>query len=487
MRARDVFCLGLLALSILAACGGKGGTVPYAPPQPPGGVLAQGVITHVVVISEENRTYDDIFGGFSDRAPAPYPGGDGTIPATIAPEVLPTGFNTDVAYNAHDWYRCLQVNGFTPDAWVNVEHGVWPAGPVPCPTTGPPYNPNAGDSNDKDALSVIDDTHRATYIRLAKEFEISDNYFAVQDADSFAGHQFIVALQSRNDLGELISGTPTRSGELLSCGSTVTTDDVQTPVLNRTTGFSNWQYEGETGVCWNGNTFADDLETHKKTWRHYSTDTGGVFDGFINFAYWYPKTNVNLFGGHFRVGRDTLHTDLDSNDLPQFTWVKPPCAAVSDHPGTSHDPWGGSDWVASAVNWIGKNPTLWPHTVIFVVWDDWGGFYDHRTPPNPGTGLDDALTPGMRQPFIVISAYDRAPGAVFHKYATYASVLRFTEDLYGMPSLNELDGNAYGLDEYFDFSKPPKAFTTIDLSEPGFDPVTACHAYTSIQPYDIDR
>jgi len=323
-------------------------------------------------------------------------------------------------------------------------------------------------------------------VRLAQEFEISDHYFAVQDADSFAGHQFIVALRSRNDLNQIIAGTPTRGDHLLDCG-TLVNDDVQTPVLDRFTGFTDWQYEGTAGECWNGATFADRLDSRRITWRHYSTDRSGVFNGFINFASWYPKTNPDDPDSHFRIVLDHLQRDIANNDLPQFTWVKPPCVALSDHPGRTHDPYGGSDWVASVVNWIGSNPALWPHTVIFVVWDDWGGFYDHRIPPWPGFGLADALTPGMRQPFIAISAYDKWPATVMHGFATYASVLRFTEDLYRMPPLNALDAFAPPLHDYFDFDKAPRRFKRIPYSERDFDARTACKKYVGIQPYEVDQ
>jgi|GEM_PF-4848609 len=77
---------------------------------------ARNTITHIVVISQENRTYDDIFGGFAG-GPAAYPGGDGTVPSSIAPDVKPAGFDTDPPHNAHDWYRCLQVNRFTKRTW----------------------------------------------------------------------------------------------------------------------------------------------------------------------------------------------------------------------------------------------------------------------------------------------------------------------------------------------------------------------------------
>lgn len=482
--------IGLFCLAALAGCGG-GKSLPSTVPELSSAVSAgvdarAAAITHVVVISQENRTYDDLFGGFAG-GPAAYPGGDGTVPSSIAVDIKPGGFDTKPAYNAHDWYRCLQVNSFSAETWRDLKDGVWPHSPVSCPTSAPPANPYAHRFDDASALTIIDDTHRATYVRLAQEFEISDNYYAVQDADSFSGHQFIVALGSHNDLHQLISGTPRRSGHSLDCGSVISEDDVNTPILDRVSGFTDWRFEGRSAACWNYVTFADRLESRRITWRHYSTDSGGVFNGFINFSSWYPKTRPDVPGSHFRIVLDHLQKDIASGDLPQFTWIKPPCVALSDHPGLTHDPYGGSDWVASVVNWIGSNPALWPHTVIFVVWDDWGGFYDHRTPRPPGLGFDDALTPGMRQPFIAISAYDKWPAAVRHDYATYASVLRFAEDLYGVPPLNFLDATAPPLHEYFDFHKPPRPFTPIAYSERGFDAHAACKTYVGIQPYDVDR
>ena len=485
MRAAAAVFFG----AMLAACGGGSILTPSAPLPTNAGLHARGIITHVIVISMENRTYDDLFGGFAGgpaNAPTPYPGGNGTISTGIA--LRPSGFDSDAPANAHDWFQCLNVNGFSTATWQALGAGSWP---TTCPTAPPPQNPDAGHTSDGSALTIVDSAHRAAYTSIAQEFEIADNYFAVENADSFAGHQFIVALQSRNDLNETIAGTPQVPGTPLpDCGTIVPPGGVQTPVLDTVTGFTNWQYEGVTGECWHGTTFADELQNAPNmSWRHYSTDAGTVFNGFINFAQWFPLITPNDSTSHFRIGIDYLKTDLQSatagTDFPKFTWVKPPCVALSDHPGTSHDPYGGSDWVASIINWVGGNTALWPNTVIFVVWDDWGGFYDHVAPSQPLGPF--GITPGVRQPFLVISAYDRAPGGVMHHLADYASVLRFAEDLYSIPALNDLDTGAYTLDEYFDFSKPPSKFSPIPYAEPNFDPHAACGSYVGIQPYDIDR
>ena len=82
----------------------------------------------------------------------------------------------------------------------------------------------------------------------------------------------------------------------------------------------------------------------------------------------------------------------------------------------------GPSWIASIVNAIGES-RFWKSTVIFVIWDDSGGWYDHVRPPQ----LDyDGL--GFRVPLLVISPYARH-GVVVHTQYESASILRFTEEL----------------------------------------------------------
>lgn len=490
-RARALAGLVLVAAAGCAGAAGGGGafTTPPLPlvSPPSAGAAARGIITHVVVIVQENRTFDNLFGGFPG-GPQAYPGADSAIPANAGLPLRTTTFASDPPHNPHDWFRCLQVNDFSPSIWSDYASGIWPVSPQPCPTSAPPANPDTTAGAEPEALWVVDDLHRLTYWNIADSYELGDRYFAIQDADSFAGHQYIVALQSLNDLDEVIDGTPDDGTQnLASCGSVESGDAVKTPVFDLNTGFTHWQFEGTSGTCWNGVTFGDRLNAAKVDWKHYSTDTAsGVFDGFINFQPWYLQTK-GIGGSHFRRSLDDLPADIAAGTLPAFAWVKPPCVALSDHPGRTHDPFGGQNWIAGIVNAIGSNDALWKHTVIFVVWDDWGGFYDHVAPAQASANPVLALTPGMRQPFLVISAYGHGRGYVSHATANYGSVIKFVDDLDRVTPLNALDSAATDLSDFFDFSKAPDSFTRIVDAEAGISPATACGRYIGIKPYDVDR
>jgi phospholipase C len=78
----------------------------------------------------------------------------------------------------------------------------------------------------------------------------------------------------------------------------------------------------------------------------------------------------------------------------------------------------------------------WKNSVIFITWDDWGGWYDHVSPPF----MDyDGL--GNRVPFIIISPYTKAK-LVTHTLYEQASILKYIEDLYGLHSLSAADARA---------------------------------------------
>ena len=206
---------------------------------------------------------------------------------------------------------------------------------------------------------------------------------------------------------------------------------------------------GFEGECYDAVNFADRLaEAHAKrgtTWKHYATTTAipapfsgeQAFNGFINSKRWW---------NHRWTPTVSVIADAQFGRIPNFAWVKPPCVDASDHPGTGN---GGPSWVEDVVNAIGSNRNQWNETAIFVLWDDWGGFYDHVIPP-PRRAWDN-LGPGLRTPLLVISPYVR-PGTVAHGRADYGSVLRFVEQVEGVRSLGAIDEHSPDLVGYFDFA-----------------------------------
>jgi phospholipase C len=143
--------------------------------------------------------------------------------------------------------------------------------------------------------------------------------------------------------------------------------------------------------------------------------------------------------------------------LANFTWITPECAE-SDHLecGGGYGP----SWVAALVDTIGASK-FWDSTAIFVQWDDWGGFYDHVAPR-----YKDYDGVGFRVPLLVISPYAKKDH-VSHVHYETASVLRFAEDLYGLPHLAAADTRAASpAGDCFDFSQPPRRFAFIKAPYP---------------------
>ncbi|HEU5479852.1 MAG TPA: alkaline phosphatase family protein, partial [Candidatus Tumulicola sp.] len=137
--------------------------------------------------------------------------------------------------------------------------------------------------------------------------------------------------------------------------------------------------------------------------------------------------------------------------LPAVSWVIPD-GVDSDHSNGGQD--NGPDWVASVVNAIGES-SYWNSTAIIVVWDDWGGFYDHVPPPQL-----DSVGLGFRVPLIVLSPYAKT-GYVSHTQYEFGSILKFVESTFGLPSLGTTDVRANNLTDAFDFNQQPRKFVPI--------------------------
>ena len=107
----------------------------------------------------------------------------------------------------------------------------------------------------------------------------------------------------------------------------------------------------------------------------------------------------------------------------------------------------GPAWVASVVNAIGQS-SYWNSTAIIVVWDDWGGFYDHVPPPF----FDNAGGLGFRVPMLVISPYVPA-GTIAHTQYEFGSILKFAEQTFGLGSMGTTDVRATSIGNIFNFKQ----------------------------------
>ena len=170
---------------------------------------------------------------------------------------------------------------------------------------------------------------------------------------------------------------------------------------------NQWQPHAGPFPCLSYRTLRDTLDAKKLSWRYYAPAVGQSFGGDLWNAFDAiaavrngPEWNTNQVSPETQV-----FTDISRDTLPAVSWVIPDFAN-SDHPGGNSDT--GPSWVAQVVNAIGESPA-WNTTAVVVVWDDWGGWYDHVAPP--GTRRFGGL--GFRVPAIFISPYSK-DGYVAH-------------------------------------------------------------------------
>jgi phospholipase C len=176
-------------------------------------------------------------------------------------------------------------------------------------------------------------------------------------------------------------------------------------------------------------------------------DTPYTYVPHHNPFQYYPTWFANVKGGHIRDSADFLE-DLKTGKLPSVSFLKA-TGGRDEHPSNSAPQWG-QDWVKSLLQALGHS-RLWEKTAVVITYDEGGGFWDHVAPPSP-----DAYGCGTRIPALLVSPWARR-GYVDHRIADTTSVLSLIEARFGLQPLQQRDANAYNLAEAFDFTQKPRA------------------------------
>ena len=200
------------------------------------------------------------------------------------------------------------------------------------------------------------------------------------------------------------------------------------------------------------------------SWKYYDhpIELGGYRTAVNNgqaYDYWNPfaakgSSYTQNYYSHF-VNRGQIFSDLKNGTLPDVSWVIP-SSPISEHPPANITL--GMDWVTYVVDSIMKSPE-WNSTAIVLTWDDYGGFYDHVPPPPI-----DKYGLGFRMPAIIISPFAK-PGFIDHSKYQFESMLKFIEWRFNIPSLTNRDRNANNLLNAFDFNQKPQPPHIIPLSQ----------------------
>jgi phospholipase C len=422
------FCASLAAISLFSstACSGpKAGTTSVVP-QAETAFAAPHTsmpIKHIVIIVQENRTFDNFF--------ATYPGADGaSVGKTIEGKTVklqPIGFKA--ALIDHLWRNAM-------NDWDN---GKLDGFDIETPT-----------ENNRDRLPLRPDYAYAyvkpylvaPYWAMAQQYVLADRFFQSEFGPSFIGHQTLIRGTTAISATRSVMDEPNGQNECdAPAGAT-------TNVVNE-----KRIYLAFAGPfpCFNAATIADSLDSRGITWKYYNqvavNSSLSSWDAFLaihSVRFGPDFANVSYVPNQILV-------DAKAGNLPGVSWVIPGFLN-SDHAENGSDT--GPSWVASIVNAIGKGPQ-WGSTAIIVVWDDSGGWYDHVPPPQL-----DYLGLGFRVPCLIVSPYAKK-GVILHSTYEMASVLKTVEQVFSLASIGTRDVRARGLLDAFDFSQPERAFTPI--------------------------
>jgi phospholipase C len=376
-------------------------------------------IKHVIIVMQENRSFDSYFGTF--------PGADGIRTVSGHPAAcLPNAGGRKCVRPFHDlrnidaggphtvYAAKADINGGRMNGFIRAasraENTPWclnhPAVPV-CATTAHPG---------PDAPGVVG-YHTAreipNYWTYAHNYVLQDHMFEPNLGWSMPSHLFMV------------------SGWSAHCSSPTVAASCRTNLGSGTAGYFNAK---APNFAWTDLTYL--LYKHHVSWRYYVTPglnpdcAAGTTtcilgrQGSTTPSIWNPLPrfvdvwrdnqlkNVTPVSNYFSAAR--------AGTLPAVSWVVPN-GRFSEHPPGPIS--NGQQWTTSIINAAMRSKD-WSSTAIFVAWDDWGGFYDHVAPPRvDGSGY------GLRVPALVISPYARS-GYIDHQTLSFDAYLKFVEDVF---------------------------------------------------------
>jgi phospholipase C len=441
-------CAALIAAFGLASCGGYGGInggaamagQPHA--RSTGGT--SNLIQHVVIIVQENRTFNDFF--------ATFPGADGTTEGkmggkTIALKAVHLAEKCDFGHSRQGFLK--DYDGGKMDGF-NLE-----GGSKNCP----------GQAGTK-PYQYVNPGEIAPYWDMAEQYVLADQMFQTQGSGSFTGHQDLIRGGTTFDKPLTESFVDFPSAYPWGCDAPANT---KTTYLLWTGSGIQGRYDKGPFPCTDQfpkgssyQTLRELLDRDSVSWKYYTPEiagSGGLWNAFDMIA---PVRNGSEWHTNISTPETNIFKDITNGKLADVSWVIPD-AENSDHPGAAAKDTGPS-WVASVINALGES-SYWPSTAIVVVWDDWGGFYDPAPPPffDHWGGL------GFRVPAIIVSPYAREavpskPGYISHTQYEFGSILRFVEDNWNLGQLGTTDGRAKSIVDSFDFTQPPRTFQKIPSS-----------------------
>jgi phospholipase C len=397
--------------------------------------IAGSPVRHVIVMVQENRTFDNLFASSILAGGGPYPGADTSQTTTVdgegvALKAVPFENPGDPSHThlslLGEWDQG-RMDGFADDRVSTILHWVKPP-------RGFTY-------------AYLPDSETTIYHLLASRYGLADENFAPRLVPTFASHYTLATARSR------VAGNP--NSEIWGCdakpGSTV-------PIFG----------EGETIVtpgvfpCFEEPTIGDLLDTAHVSWKYYT----GRYDDVVN-----PTVNIYEAFRRIRYGPDwrnnvitpsgRILSDIANCRLPQVSFVMP-SMIDSDHAASLSG--AGPGWIGSIYLAIVQSQrasskcNYYRDTAMILTWDDSGGWYDHVAPPSGPNGTSW----GFRIPIVVMSAWARSnydpshPDAtpyVSHRRRESTAITKFIETNWALGTMGQRDVSDDDLSDMFDYTR----------------------------------
>jgi phospholipase C len=426
--------------------------------------LARLRIKHIVIIMQENRSFDHYFGT--------YPGANGIpmlngVPTVCAPDpltgqcILPYHDPSDVnAGGPHAASSAkLDIDGGMMDGFVAALRPALKA----CTNQ---KTPGCATGAAPDVMGWHDAREIPNYWAYAQNFVLQDAMFEPNASWSLPAHLFMVSAWS---------ASCSKPGNPFSCVN----------AINGPAHITNPFNLGKVDYAWTDLTYL--LHRDNVSWAYYlSEGSQPDCEDDAMFCTAKPLSAGSVSIWNPLVAFDTVRQDnqlaniqdvdqflaaAQAGTLPAVSWIVPENNA-SEHPPSSIKV--GQAYVTGLVNAVMQGPD-WDSTAIFLSWDDWGGFYDHVLPPHV-----DVNGYGLRVPGLVISAFARK-GFIDHQTLSFDAYLKFIEDIFlggqrldpatdgrpdPRPTIRENVPQLGDLIRDFDFSQPPRPTLVLSTYPP---------------------
>jgi len=398
-------------------CSRKANSLPN-PELPPGQANLANPINHILVVVQENHSFDNYFGQLND--PRFYGKSvDGVLSnySNLASDghqvfVYPET-NLCVVDPAHDW---------------NSVHEDWDLGEL----DGFVKTNSSFIFNGDRVMGYFGPSDIPFYYGLANQFATADRYFSSALTQTYPNRFYLMAGTSfghiANDSSDIDKGFDQK-------------------------------------------TIFDVLDEFNISWKYYCDDQGYL--GLFRPMYLRNKSKIQKIKNY--------EMDLANDTLPSVVFLDSSFDGEDEHPNGNIQI--GQAWTAKTIHSLMSSKS-WKDSVLFLAYDENGGFYDHVAPPEacapdeiPPMLQNDSVPGnfnryGFRVPFVAVSPYVKHH-YVSHSVFDHTSILKFIEVKFNLPALTRRDANADGFTDIFDFKNP--VLQVKDLPPAVIDSTKSCN------------